>query len=462
MPDPAREAPRAAVPRVVIVGGGFAGLAVARALKGASARVSVVDRDNHHLFQPLLYQVATASLSPASISQPIRAILHDCANCVVVLATVTRIDLKNRRVHGDEGFGEYDYLVLAAGARHDYFGQDQWADLAPGLKSIADATEIRRRIFLAFESAEHEGDEAARRAALTFAIVGGGPTGVELAGAITEIAHDTLPREYRNIDTTTARVILVQGGPRVLPTFPDHLSARAKCDLERLGVEVRLNARVTDVTAEGISVGDEFIGAHNVFWAAGVKAAPIAATLGVPLDRSGRVIVEPDLSIAGYPEVFVIGDMAAYTPDGANRPLPGVAQVAIQMGRHVGRIVKQETSGNPPDGARPTFCYRDKGSMAIIGRNRAVAAIGNRQVAGFPAWLLWAVVHIAFLVGFRNRIRVLFTWACNWLLNSHDARLIVGDSRLRVRLPWGPNFTPRERRGSPDDPRADGDSAFVA
>jgi NADH:quinone reductase (non-electrogenic) len=358
-------------------------------------------------------------------------------------------------VHGDEGFGEYDYLVLAAGARHDYFGQDHWADRAPGLKSISDATEIRRRILLAFESAEYEGDETARRAALTFAIVGGGPTGVELAGAIKEIASNTLPREYRNIDTTTARVILVQAGPRVLPTFPDHLSERAKRDLERLGVEIRLNARVTNVTGEGILVGDDFIGAHNVFWAAGVKAAPIAATLGVPLDRSGRVIIGPDLSIIGYPEVFVVGDMASYTPEGADRPLPGVAQVAIQMGRHVGQILEQEVSGKRFDGSRPTFCYRDKGSMAIIGRIRAVAAIGKWQVSGLLAWLLWAVVHIAFLVGFRNRIRVLFNWACSWLLNSHDSRLIVGDSRLRVRLPWGPNFTPRERPGFADESRTE-------
>jgi NADH dehydrogenase len=439
------------LPRVVIVGGGFAGLAVARALKGVRARVSVVDRENHHVFQPLLYQVATASLSASSITQPIRSTLRDCANCVVVLATVTRIDLKNRRVHGEEGFGEYDYLVLAAGVGHDYFGHDHWADLAPGLKSVSDATEIRRRMLLAFESAEYEGDEASRRAALTFAVVGGGPTGVELAGAIKEIASHTLPREYRNIDTTAARVILLQGGPRLLPAFPEYLSAQAKLALERLGVEVRANSRVTDVTADGIMVGDEFIGAHNVFWAAGVKAAPVAATLSVPLDPSGRVIVKPDLSVDGYPEVFVIGDLASFTPEGADRPLPGVAQVAIQMGRHVGRIVKQEISASERDASRPTFCYHDKGSMAIIGRNRAVAAIGKLQVTGFTAWFLWAVVHIAFLVGFRNRVRVLFNWGCKWLLNNHDSRLIVGDSRVRVHMPHGPSFTPSQQPDSADE-----------
>ena len=349
--------------------------------------MSVVDRENHHVFQPLLYQVATASLSPSSISQPIRSTLRNCANSVVVLATVTGIDLKNRRVHVEEGFGEYDYLVLAAGARHDYFGHDQWADLAPGLKSIADATEIRRRMLLAFESAEHEGDESSRRAALTFAIVGGGPTGVELAGAIKEIAAKTLPREYRNIDTTTARVILLQSGPRVLPAFPEHLSEKAKLALERLGVEVRLNARVTDVTPDGIKVGDAFIGAHNVFWAAGVKAAPIAATLGVPLDRSGRVIVKPDLSVDGYPEVFVVGDMASYTPEGADRPLPGVAQVAIQMGRHVGRIVKQEISGNGRQvrGQRLAIATRGRwrSSAGIVPSRRSASCNSRASQPGF-------------------------------------------------------------------------------
>lgn len=431
-------------PSVLIIGGGFGGIAAARALGRAPADIAVLDRSNHHVFQPLLYQVATASLSPASISQPIRTMLRDAHGCVVVLANVTGIDLDRKRVIVEEGSAPYDYLVLAAGVRHDYFGNDAWAEHAPGLKSISDATEIRRRMLLAFESAEHEADPSARRAALTFAIVGGGPTGVELAGAIKEIASRTLPREYRNIDTATARVILLQGGPRLLESFPEKLSARAKTDLERLGVEVRLDARVTDVEPDGVRVGPEFLPAQNVFWAAGVRAAPLAGSLGVPLDRAGRVIVGPDLSLPGHPEVFVIGDLASHTPDGAERPLPGVAQVAMQMGRYVGKVIASEVSQRSRAGERPAFRYKDKGSMAIIGRNRAVAEVGNTKVAGFLAWLLWAVVHIAFLVGFRNRLRVLFNWACGWLLNSHDARLIVGDSRLRIRLPKGPGFEMNE------------------
>ncbi|MBC7833748.1 MAG: NAD(P)/FAD-dependent oxidoreductase, partial [Phycisphaerales bacterium] len=295
------------LPRVLIVGGGFAGLAAAKALAGAPARVTLIDRRNHHLFQPLLYQVATASLSPADITAPIRSVLRDQSNCEVALAEVTGIDLPGRRLLFASGAAPYDYLILAAGATHDYFGHDEWSPLAPGLKSIEDATELRRRILLAFESAEYESSDEARRAVLTFAIVGGGPTGVELAGAIKEIAGQTLPRDYKHIDTRTTRVLLFQGGPRLLAPFHPTLSARAQRDLERMGVEVRTNALVTDVTPGGISVGDEFIPVRNVFWAAGVKASPLGRSLGVPLDPAGRVIVGPDLSIPGHPEIFVTG-----------------------------------------------------------------------------------------------------------------------------------------------------------
>ena len=436
--------------RVLIVGGGFGGIEVARSLKGLDLRVAVLDRENHHVFQPLLYQVATGSLSPASISRPIRTTLRDCKNCDVVIADVQGIDLVNRRIIVEEGTADYDYLVLAAGVRHHYFGHDEWETIAPGLKSLSDATEIRKRMLLAFESAEYEGDADARRSALTFAIVGGGPTGVELAGAIKEIASKTLPQEYRNIDTTTARVILFEGGPRVLAGFPEKLSERAKRDLQRLGVEVRLGSQVSDVSPEGIRTDTEFIEAQNIFWAAGVKASPITTTLGVPLDRGGRVIVNDDLSIPGHPEVFVIGDIASFTPKGSDQALPGVAQVAIQMGKHVGRIIRGEQLGTIKSDQRPTFHYHDKGSLAIIGKNRAVASIGSAQLSGFIAWVVWAVVHIAFLVSFRNKIRVLFNWGSSWLLNSHDARLIIGKNRLKVRLPQGPGFVPKDKSSVED------------
>ena len=332
------------------MGGGFAGLAAAKALAHAPVDVTLIDRRNHHVFQPLLYQVATAALSPADISAPIRAVLRDQRNCQVVLAEITAVDLAQRRLMIAGAHVDYDYLVLAAGATHAYFGHDDWATFAPGLKSIEDATELRRRILLAFESAEYEGSEEARRAVLTFGIVGGGPTGVELAGAIMEIAGHTIPRDYRHIDTRTTRVILFEGGPRLLPTFPPALSDRARRDLERLGVEVRVNATVTDVTAHGVSIGDDFIAVGNVFWAAGVKASPLGTSLRVPLDRAGRVIVGPDLTIPGHPEVFVAGDMAAATSADTGRPVPGVAQGGIQMGHFAGRTIAREVEG----GSSPT------------------------------------------------------------------------------------------------------------
>jgi NADH dehydrogenase len=438
-------------PRVFIVGGGFAGLAAAKALAKAPVDVTLVDRRNHHVFQPLLYQVATASLSPADISAPIRAVVRGQANCEVVLAEITGVDVAARRLLVAGGHIGYDYLVLAAGATHAYFGHDAWATIAPGLKTLEDATELRRRILLAFESAEYEGSDEARRAVLTFGIVGAGPTGVELAGAIKEIAGATLPRDYRHIDTRTTRVILFEAGPRVLPPFPPALSARAQRDLERMGVEVRVNSLVTDVTAEGIHIGAEFIPVRNVFWAAGVKASGLGATLGVPLDRAGRVRVGPDLTIPGHPEVFVTGDMAAATSADTGAAVPGVAQGGLQMGHYAGTAIARAVSGRATPADRAPFVYRDKGSMAVIGKAKAVAQIGRFAFGGFPAWIVWGAIHIAFLIGFRNRVQVLLSWFWNWLLNARDARLITGDAALDIRV-----VRPDEFVASDPDGRASG------
>jgi NADH dehydrogenase len=426
--------------KVLIVGGGFAGLQAAKALAHTPVEVTIIDRRNHHVFQPLLYQVATASLSPADISAPIRTVLRGQENCHVVLAEVRGIDVVNRRLIFSNGQIGYDYLILAAGATHAYFGHDEWAPIAPGLKSIEDAIELRRRILLAFESAEYEGSEAARRAVLTFGIVGGGPTGVELAGAIKEIAGRTLPRDYRHIDTRTTRVILFEGTGRLLPPFPPELSARAQRDLEQMGVEVRLNAMVTNVTSEGIHIGNEFIPVRTVFWAAGVKASPLGKSLGVPSDRAGRVIVGPDLTIPGHPEVFVVGDMAAATSADTGKQIPGVAQGGIQMGRFAGQTIANEVRSGSLPAHRAPFVYRDKGIMAIIGKSKGVAQIGRFKCGGFPAWLLWGGIHIAFLIGFRNRLQVLLSWFWNWLLNARDARLITGDAELNVQIPLSTEF----------------------
>ncbi|WP_406697365.1 NAD(P)/FAD-dependent oxidoreductase [Singulisphaera sp. Ch08] len=428
------------LPKVYIVGGGFAGLAAAKALAGAPVELTVIDRRNHHVFQPLLYQVATASLSPADISAPIRATLRGQKNCQVVMVEVLGVDVANRRLLMEGGHVRYDYLILAAGATHAYFGHDDWATIAPGLKSIEDATELRRRILLAFESAEYEGSAEARRAALTFGIVGAGPTGVELAGAIKEIAGKTLPKDYRHIDTRTTRVIVFQGGDRVLPQFATELSERAQRDLERMGVEVRLNSHVSNVTPEGVYVGDEFTPLRNVFWAAGVKASPLGQSLGVPLDRAGRVVVGPDLTIPGHPEVFITGDMAAANSADTGKSIPGVAQGGIQMGGYAGQTIANEVAGRSLPTGRPAFSYWDKGSMAVIGKSKAVAQVGHWKFGGFFAWLMWGVIHVAFLVGFRNRIQVLISWFWNWLLNARDARLITGDARLDIQIPRPPEF----------------------
>lgn len=426
------------LPNVFIIGGGFAGLQAAKALSGAAVNLRVVDKRNYHLFQPLLYQVATASLSPAEISSPIRTILRGQENCEIALAQVTGIDLVNKRVHVATGHIGYDYLIVAAGATHAYFGHDEWAEFAPGLKGVEDATELRRRILLSFEAAEFEGSPEARRAVLTFGIVGGGPTGVELAGAIQEIAAQTIPEDYKHIDTRTTRVILFEGGDSILDNFSPGLRERARRDLEKMGVEVRLNAKVTNITRDGVYIGDEFIALRNVFWAAGVTGSPLGKSLGVPLDRAGRVIVGPDLTVPGHPNVFVIGDLAAAKIFNTDKPVPGVATAAIQMGEYVGRLIAREVEGDRSP--REPFKYRDKGSMAVIGKSKAIAQIGNFKAAGFLAWLLWACIHIVFLIGFRNKIQVLLNWFWLWLLNSRDARLITGDARLNIQEPRATEF----------------------
>lgn len=412
----------------------------------APVAITLVDRRNYHLFQPLLYQVATASLSPADIAAPIRHVLRRQRNCEVMLAEVVGFDLARRVVRvraaadavgGSEAAREihYDYLVLATGATHSYFGRDDWETWAPGLKDIGDATEIRRRFLTAFERAELEPDASARRALLTFVVVGAGPTGVELAGAMSEIARKSMPRDFRNIDTTSARIILCEGRDRVLPEYPAALSERALRDLRALGVEVLLETTVTAVDERGVTASakgaEQRIDASCVFWAAGVKASPLGAMLGADLDRAGRVRVEADLSIAGHPEVFVLGDLAS-TRD----PAPGIAPAAMQMGRFAGRVIAAEAGRalhNPGPPRRAAFRYLDKGMLATIGRSRAVADIRGHRFGGFPAWALWLGVHIFFVIGFRNRAMVLLQWAWAWFTFQRGARLITGDTRRSVR-----------------------------
>ncbi len=410
---------------VVVIGGGFAGLAVARALADVPVQVTLIDRHNHHVFQPLLYQVATASLSPGDISAPIRSILRDQKNCQVILGRVNDIDVSKKQVSFSQGVLSYDYLVLATGVTHSYFGSDGWAQYAPGLKSMEDALTLRRRILLAFESAELTPDADSRSKALTFAIVGAGPTGVELAGAIKEIAGKTIPNDFRNIDTKTTRVILFEGSDRVLSTFPEELSLRAKRDLEEMGVEVRLNSIVTGIDDSGVRVGKECISARNVFWAAGVKAPSISKCLRAPLDSVGRVLIREDLTIPDHPEVFVVGDLAAIHMADSEEFVPGVAPAAIQMGQYAGKVIVNEIKKGAERKERAPFLYHDKGTMAVIGKSKAVVQFGKWRFGGFFAWLLWAVVHIFFLIGFKNRISVMAQWTWSYLFSRRGARLIT-------------------------------------
>jgi NADH dehydrogenase len=417
----------AARPHVVIIGGGFAGLEAAKALARAPVEVTLVDRKNHHVFQPLLYQVATAGLSPAEIASPIRRILRRQANVRVLLGDVTAIDPGAQRVSLDPGGLRYDFLIVAAGAMHSYFGHDAWEAHAPGLKTIEDALEIRRRALFAFEQAEREEDAEARRQWLTFAVIGGGPTGVEMAGAFAEIARHSLVRDFRRIDPRAARVVLIEAGPRVLPSYPEDLSRKAQAQLEALGVQVWTGSLVTGIDEASVQVGGDRLAARTIVWAAGVQGSPLARSLGVPLDRAGRVRVQPDLSVPGHPSVLVIGDLASLEQDG--KAVPGVAPAALQMGAHAGANVARALRGEPS----APFRYRDKGSLATIGRRRAVAVIGSLRLSGLVAWLAWLMIHIFFLIGFRNRLVVLLDWAWAYVTYDRGARLILGRGREGVR-----------------------------
>ena len=417
-------------PHVVVIGGGFGGLEAARALDGAPVRVTLVDRHNYHLFQPLLYQVATASLSPGDIASPIRWILRRQENVQVLLADARGIDPAVRRVvldpgpSGTEGSLDYDYLIVTAGAAHSYFGHPQWAARASGLKTLDDALEMRRRVLLAFEAAEREADPARQERLLTFVIVGGGPTGVELAGALAEIARHSLPKDFRSIHPESARILLVEGGPDLLPAFPEKLRGASRTALEHLGVEVRTGAMVTDVDEDGVVVEGSRISAQTILWAAGVAASPLAKSLGAPLDRAGRVTPAPTLALTNHPEIFVAGDICAFVQDG--KPLPGVAQVAMQQGKHAAQNVIRAIAGEP---LQP-FRYHNYGNMATIGRGSAVADIGPVKASGFLAWLFWLFLHIFWLIGFRNRLAVMTEWAWAYVTFQRRVRLITGEK------PW--------------------------
>lgn len=410
-------------PRIVIVGAGFGGLSAAKGLAGVDADVTLIDRRNYHLFQPLLYQVATAGLSPAQIATPIRAIVADAANVRVLMGRVSGVDTARRVVRLDERELPYDYLVLATGARHSYFGHDEWEQFAPGLKKIDDATEIRRRILTAFEQAESETDPEKRRRLLNFVVIGAGPTGVEMAGAIAELARRALARDFRTIDPRQARIVLVEAGPRVLAAFPEKLSAWAARALTKLGVEVMLGKAVTACDADGVVVGDERIPAATVTWAAGVAASPAAKWLSAEADRAGRLKVLSDLSVPGHPEIFAIGD-TALSSDAAGESYPGLAPVAKQQGDYIGRLLRARLAGKTPSGP---FRYKDRGTMATIGRGAAIAKFSERlQMTGFIAWVLWGVVHVFFLIGFRNRFTVLADWIWSYVTFQSGARLITG------------------------------------
>ena len=412
------------MPHIVIVGGGFGGLYAARALNREAVDITLLDRRNHHVFQPLLYQVAMAALSPGDIASPIRWILRRQRNVEVLLGDARAIDTDARKVILNDGEISYDYLILATGATHAYFGHDGWRRLAPGLKTLEDALEIRRRVLLAFERAEREPDPGRRGALLTFVIIGGGPTGVELAGALAEISRQSLARNFRHFDPSSARIVLVEAGNAVLAAFPETLRNAARRDLERLGVVVRTGTPVTAVAPGRVTIGNDVVLTETVLWAAGVSGSPLGASLKVPLDRNGRVLVQPDLTIPGHPEVFVIGDLASLN-DEVGRPLPGVAQVAIQMGRHAARNIVRATENQP----LRAFAYHNLGNMATIGRASAVADFGRFRLRGWFAWLAWLFVHIMNLIGFRNRVVVLVQWAWAYFSYQRDIRLItVGDT----------------------------------
>jgi NADH dehydrogenase len=411
-------------PHVVIIGGGFAGLYLAKRLKRAPVRVTLIDRRNHHLFQPMLYQVATAALNPSDIASPIRSILRRHKHLEVILGEAVRIDTSARAVHLADGATiSYDYLAVAPGARHSYFGHPEWEPSAPGLKSLEDAVEIRRRVLLAFERAERETSAAARHELLTFVVIGGGPTGVEVAGALAEIRRFALARDFRHIDPREAEVLLLEAGPRILPSYPEGLSARAKAELRELGVIVRESSTVTHVHDDAVEVeGGLRIPTTTVVWAAGNQASPLLTTLGAPLTRQGRVVVEPDCSIPGHPEVLVLGD-AAWHEHGAEA-VPATCPGGIQMGQHAARAIMASIQGKP----RPVFRYFNKGQLAVIGRGRAVADLGKLRFSGFMAWLAWALIHIAYLIGFRNRILVMIQYAWSYVTFAHGARLITGET----------------------------------
>lgn len=407
--------------QIVIVGGGFGGLNAAKSLARSKkpVQITLLDRHNYHLFQPLLYQVATAGLSPGEIATPLRTILANHENVQVLLAEVRKIDLNGKNVETHIGNFSYDNLILSCGAQHSYFGHEHWEPFAPGLKTLEQATEIRRRVLLAFEEAESANDSQRERELLTFVIIGGGPTGVEIAGALGEITRFTLSRDFRHIDPARARILLIEAGPRILPAFAEDLSQRAARDLEQLGVTIWTNSKVTEIRKDAVSLGQEVVRAGTIIWAAGVKPSHLNQDLGVPLDRAGRVIVESDLSPPGHPEVFVLGDQACFLENG--KPLPGLAPVAMQQGRWVARNILADLEGRP----REAFHYNDRGQMATIGRRRAIIESGHFHLSGFTAWLGWLVIHIYYLIGFKNRVIVLIQWAWAYLTFKRGAQLIV-------------------------------------
>lgn len=410
------------VKRVVIVGGGFAGLYAARGLAGSPVEITVIDRSNHHLFQPMLYQVATAALSPGDIASPIRSILRRQQNAEVILGDVVNVDPHGRSVRlANSSRYVYDYLILSCGARHSYFGHDEWEALAPGLKRVEDALEVRRRVLLAFERAEREADPEARHAELTFVVVGAGPTGVEVAGALAELSRYALRRDFRHIDSREARILLLEGGPEVLSSYPESLRRAARKTLEDLGIELHTSTLVTGLSPTSVVAGERTFAARTVIWAAGNHASPLL-DFGAELDRQGRVVVRPDLSVPAHPEILVLGDAAAFTDPDSGAPLPAVAPVAIQMGKHAARVINADLNQKK----RKPFRYRDKGQLAVIGRGRAVADLGRLHFGGFVAWLIWIFVHIAYLIGFRNRLIVLIEWGWSYLTFQRGARLITG------------------------------------